>query len=397
MNKKLIYLDNASNCRMRKEVIKVYKKFIKKKNYSNPSSFHFFGRKSKSYIEISREKISKIINCDPSEIYFTSGGTEGNNLIIKSIIETFNIKNIITSKLEHLSVLNTIFYSKKIKNNIKIFFIKNDNFGNLNLKHFKKILNNTNTNTLVSIMYINNEIGNINNINKIGNIINNNNNNNIFFHSDFVQFIGHFKLNVKKILCNFFTASAHKFYGPFGIGFIYIKKNIILNNFINGGYQERGIRSGTENLYGILALCKALEINNKNFLKDKKKICFLKKKCINLLKKNILNIKFNGLSDNFKKSSFYILNIRLPIKDDLLHIKLDLKGIMISKGSTCNSNKISHVLKNIIKKNKIKKTTSIRISFSIFNNLLDIELFVYELKRIIINNYNNLIKYKKKK
>ncbi|WGH27561.1 MAG: aminotransferase class V-fold PLP-dependent enzyme [Candidatus Shikimatogenerans bostrichidophilus] len=392
MNKKFIYLDNASNCRMRKEVIKVYKKCIEKKNYSNPSSFHLFGRKSKYYIEISREKISKIINCDASEIYFTSGGTEGNNLIIKSIIETFNIKNIITSKLEHLSVLNTIIYNKK--KNIKIFFIKNDNLGNLNLKNFKKILNNIKTNTLVSIMYVNNEIGNINNINKIGNIINKNKNNKkIFFHSDFIQFVGHFKLNVKKILCDFFTASAHKFYGPFGIGFVYIKKNIILNNFINGGFQERGIRSGTENLYGILSLCKALEVNNKNFLKDKKKIIFLKKKCINLLKKNILNIKFNGLSNNLKKSSFYILNIRLPIKDDLLHIKLDLKKIMISKGSSCNLHKNSHVLKNIIKKKYIKKTTSIRISFSIFNSLLDIELFVYELKRIVYNNYNYLIKY----
>ncbi|WOX79213.1 cysteine desulfurase family protein [Candidatus Shikimatogenerans bostrichidophilus] len=385
MINKLIYLDSASNCRMRKEVRKIYKKYLDYKYFSNPSSFHYYGRKSKSFIEISREKISKIINCNPSEIYFTSSGTEGNNLIIKTVIETFKIKNIISSKLEHLSVLNTIL---ELKNKIKLFYLNNDNKGNLDLKQLKKILKKNNK-TLVSIMYVNNEIGNINNINKIGEICKKYN---AYFHSDCVQFIGHFKINLKNILCDFLTASAHKFYGPFGIGFIYIKKEINLNKFIIGGLQEKGIRAGTENIYSIISLYKALEINNKNYNKDKKKIKKLKKQCIKLLKKNIDNIKFNGLSNNFKKSSFYILNIRLPIKDDLLHIKLDLKGIMISKGSSCNIKNKSHVLKNILNKKELNNTTSIRISYSIYNSILDIKLFVYELKKIVDNYYNYLIK-----
>ncbi|WOX79080.1 cysteine desulfurase family protein [Candidatus Shikimatogenerans bostrichidophilus] len=384
MINKLIYLDSASNCRMRNEVINIYKKYLDYKYFSNPSSFHYYGRKSKSYIEISREKISKIINCNPSEIYFTSGGTEGNNLIIKSVIETFKIKNIISSKLEHLSVLNTIL---DIKKKIKKFYLKNDNKGNLDLKQLKKILKKNN-NTLVSIMYVNNEIGNINNIKKIGEICKRYN---AYFHSDCVQYIGHFKINLKKILCDFLTASSHKCYGPFGIGFIYIKKEIKLKKFIIGGLQEKGIRAGTENIYSILSLYKTLEINNKNYNKEKKKIKKLKIKCIKLLKKNIYNIKFNGLSNNLKKSSIYILNIRLPIKDDLLHIKLDLKGIMISKGSSCNIKNKSHVLKNILNKKELNTTTSIRISYSIYNSILDIKLFVYELRKIVDNYYNYLI------
>ncbi|WGH27048.1 MAG: aminotransferase class V-fold PLP-dependent enzyme [Candidatus Shikimatogenerans bostrichidophilus] len=388
MTNKFIYLDNASNCRMRKEVIKLYKKILVKKNYSNPLSFHTYGRKSKNYIEISREKISNIINCDPSEIFFTSGGTEGNIFIIKYIVKYLNIKYIITSKLEHLSVLNTIISIKK-KKKIKVFFIKNNNLGILNLKHLYKILKKIKKkkkNILVSIMYVNNEIGNINDINKIGYICKKNNS---FFHSDLVQFIGHFKLNVKNLLCDFFTSSAHKFYGPLGIGFIYIKKNI--NDKLNLN-KINNIILENKNLYGILGLYKALEISNNLFLKEKKKILKLKKYCIFLLKKNFFNIKFNGLSNNLKKSSFYILNIRLPIIDDLLHIKLDLKNIMISKSSSCNFINQSHVLKNILNKKSIRNTTSIRISFSIFNNIIDIELFIYELKKIIYNNSNYLIK-----
>ncbi|WGH25654.1 MAG: aminotransferase class V-fold PLP-dependent enzyme [Candidatus Shikimatogenerans bostrichidophilus] len=388
MNRSIINLDNASNSRMRKEIIKIYKKYIENKYLFNPSSFHFLGRKSKSYIEISREKISKIINCDPSEIIFTSGGTEGNNIIIRSVVETYNINYIISSKIEHLSVLNTILDINN-KKKINLFFIDNDKLGNLNLKKFKKKIKKIykKNRILVSIMYINNEIGNINNIYKIGKICKKYK---ILFHSDLVQFVGHYKINVKNLLCNFFTASAHKFYGPFGIGFIFIKKGFILNKFITGGNQEKGIRSGTENLYGIICLYKALELSKNNFLYEKKYISFLKKYCIFLLKQNINNIKFNGLSENMIKSSFYILNIRLPIKDDLLHIKLDLRGIIISKGSSCNKNNESHVIKNILNIKNLKNTTSIRISFSIYNKKKDIELFVYELKRMIINN--NLLK-----
>ncbi|WGH25566.1 MAG: aminotransferase class V-fold PLP-dependent enzyme [Candidatus Shikimatogenerans bostrichidophilus] len=381
----MIYLDNASNTIMRKEIKKIYKEVIDNKFLSNSSSFHKLGRKSRVYIEKAREIISKVLNCDPSEIVFTSGGTEGNNIIIKGIVHYYNIKYIISNKLEHVSVLNTIKFFKK---KVKIFFIENDKYGNINLKQLEKILkkinnrNNLNYKTLVTIMSINNEIGKINNIKKIGNLCIKYKS---LFHSDFVQLIGHYKVNIKKINCNYFTASAHKFYGPLGVGFIYIKKGYFLKKIILGGNQERGIRSGTENLYGIICMAKSLELSNKNYEKEKKYIIKIKKYCINLLKKNINNLEFNGESNKLKKSIYTILNIRLP-KDDLLHIKLDLKNIAISKGSSCYNYEVSHVIKNIINKKKRKKTTSIRISFSIFNKKSDIEIFIYELKRLTLNN-----------
>ncbi|MDH3004462.1 MAG: aminotransferase class V-fold PLP-dependent enzyme [Candidatus Shikimatogenerans sp. JK-2022] len=380
---KIINFDNSSNTRMRNEIINFYKKIISNSKLSNPSSFHLLGRYSKSYIEKSREGIAKLINCEPIEIIFTSSGTEGNNLLLRGIIKYYNIKYVISSKLEHLSIINTLKDIKKEKN-IKIIFLKNDKYGNLNIKQLKKIFkkkSNYYNNILVSIMYINNEIGNINNIKKIGILCKKYN---VLFHSDFVQYIGHYKLNINKIYCNYFTASAHKFYGPLGTGFIYIKKNYYLKTIITGGNQEQNIRSGTENLYGIICMYKALKIFNLKYKYEKKYILNLKKYCIFLLNKYIKNIKYNGLSSNLKKSSYNILNIRLPIKDELLHFKLDLKKIIISKGSSCYFNKKnSHVIKYILKKNIYKKTTSLRISFSIYNKKKDIYIFVKELKKII--------------
>ncbi|MDH3004645.1 MAG: aminotransferase class V-fold PLP-dependent enzyme [Candidatus Shikimatogenerans sp. JK-2022] len=381
----IINLDNASNTRMRKKIINIYKKIISDKYLSNPSSFHYLGRHTKSYIEISREKIANLINCNPLEIIFTSGGTEGNNLIIKSVIKYYKIKYIITSKLEHLSVLNTVKSLAK-EYNIKIIYVKNDKYGNLNYKDLNLIFKkktNYKYNILITIMYINNEIGNINNIKKIGILCQKYN---ILFHSDFVQYIGHYKVDVKNIFCNYFTVSAHKFYGPLGIGFVYIKKGFRLNRFITGGNQEQKIRSGTENLYGIICMYKSLKIAIKKNKDEKSYIIKLKKYCINLLNKNIKDIKYNGLSYHLKKSSYNILNIRLPIKDDLLHIKLDLKKIILSKGSSCYSHKKeSHVIKNILSKKVNRNTTSLRISFSIYNKKKDIYIFVKELKKIILS------------
>lgn len=391
MYKKIINLDNASNTIIRKKIKKVFFKILNNKFLSNPSSFHFLGRKSKYYIEISREKISKLINCNPEEILFTYGGTSGNNIIIKGVINYYNLKYIITSKLEHISVLKTILNFKK---KIKIIFLKNDKFGNLNLKQLENILKKKSEKKkyriLVSIMYINNEIGNINNIKKIGNLCLKYN---ALFHSDFVQFVGHYKLNVEKINCNFFSVSAHKFYGPLGIGFIFVKNGFFLEKFILGGNQEKGIISGSENIYGIICLYKALKISLQKLKKERKYILKLKKYCINLLKKNIKNIKYNGLSNKIKKSSYSILNLRLPIRDKLLHIKLDLQGIIVSKGSSCYNNKESHVIKNILKRKDLKETTSIRISFSFLNKKKDIKIFVKKLKKIIFKKYDKKFLY----
>ncbi|MDH3004743.1 MAG: aminotransferase class V-fold PLP-dependent enzyme [Candidatus Shikimatogenerans sp. JK-2022] len=382
--KKIIYLDNVSNTKMRKEVRKIYKKIIYNKYISNSSSFHFLGRKSKNIIELARNRISKIINSDPQEIIFTSSGSEGNYIIIKKIIKYYKIKNIITSKLEHFSILNLL---NNIKKKINIFYLKNDNLGNINIKDLKfkikRISKKKKNKILVTLMYINNEIGNINNIKKIGNICKLDN---VLFHSDFVQYIGHYPLNIKKIKCDFFTASAHKFYGPLGIGFIYVNKNLYIKNIIK--YENIiNIKLENKNIYGIVSMSKALEISNKNYKKEKQYILKLKKYCIKNLKKYIKNIKFNGLSYDIKKSIYNILNIRLPIKDDLLHIKLDLKGIIVSKGSSCYSNNNnSYVIKNLLNKKIIKRTTSLRVSFSIYNKKKEIKKFIKILKKLIYKN-----------
>ncbi|WGH24740.1 MAG: aminotransferase class V-fold PLP-dependent enzyme [Candidatus Shikimatogenerans bostrichidophilus] len=379
---KIINLDNASNTRMRKYVIKIYKNLLYDKYISNPSSFHYLGRHSKYYIEKSRKEISKLINCKSSEIIFTSSGTEANNLIIRSVINNYKIKYIITSKLEHLSVLETI---KIFNNRINIIYIGNDKLGNLNLNQLNFILKsktNYKYNILVSIMAINNEIGNINNIKFIGLLCKKYNS---LFHSDFIQFIGHYKVNVKKIYCHFFSASAHKFYGPLGIGFIYKKEGYNLKKYITGGSQEYQIRSGTENLYGIFCIYYALKLCYKNYIKEKRRILLLKKYTIKLLNKNIINVKYNGLSNNLKKSVYNILSIRLPVKDDLLHIKLDLMNIIVSTGSSCYSNnKKSYVLKNILNRYIYNNTTSLRISLGIYNNKSDIYIFVRKLKKILL-------------
>ncbi|WGH25089.1 MAG: aminotransferase class V-fold PLP-dependent enzyme [Candidatus Shikimatogenerans bostrichidophilus] len=307
-------------------------------------------------------------------------------------MKNYRIKYIISSKLEHLSIINILKNLKKDKKGyIQIIYIKNDSLGQLNLSILKKIIKkktNYNYNILISLMYINNEIGNINNIEKIYKL---SKKYKVLYHSDFVQYIGHYKLNFLRKKCDFFTASSHKFYGPLGVGFIYKSKKHNLKNFINGGNQEQNIRSGTENLYGIVGMSKALKIFYNKYENEKKYILKLKKYCIYLLKKYIDNIRFNGLSDNLKKSSYNILNIRLPFRDDLLHIKLDLKKIMISKGSSCYyQTNLSHVIKNILKKEEYKKTTSIRVSFSIYNKKEEIDYFVNILKKI---NYDKKISY----
>ncbi|WGH24557.1 MAG: aminotransferase class V-fold PLP-dependent enzyme [Candidatus Shikimatogenerans bostrichidophilus] len=377
-----IYLDNASNTKMRKIIIKIYKNLLYDKNISNPSSFHFLGRYSKYYIEKSREGISNLIKCKFSEIIFTSSGTEGNYIIISGAIKNYKIKYIITSRLEHLSVLNTL---ELFKEKIKIFYIDNDEFGNLNLNQLELILKNKTNykyNILVSIMAINNEIGNINNIELIGLLCKKYYS---LFHSDFIQYIGHYNVNMKKIYCHYFTASAHKFYGPLGIGFIYIKKGFEFKKSINIGILRNKIISDTDNLYGIVCVYYALKIFYKKYKKEKNKILKLKKYAIKLLNNKVKNIKYNGLSGDINRSSYNILNIRLPVKDDLLHVKLDLINIIVSIGSSCYSNKNkSYVLKYILRRNIYKNTTSLRISLGIYNKRKDIYIFVNKLKKLLL-------------
>ena len=382
MNK--IYFDNAATTEMSDKVISVIMDTMKN-NYGNPSSTHSFGRNSKSILELSRKFIAEKLNAKTSEIIFTSGGTESNNMIIKSVVEAQNIERIITTKIEHKAVLNSIESISKTKK-ISVEYLEVDNCGNPNIEQLKNILVKSDQMTLVSLMHINNEIGTIINLNEYGEICRSNN---ALFHSDTVQTIGHYDLDLSATTIDFITCSAHKFHGPKGVGFAYINNETIINPFIEGGSQERGYRGGTESIHNILGLKTAFEISYESLEKDSKKVSKIKEYFIHSILKNIPGTKINGNSDTHN-SSYTILNLCLPItkeKKTVLDFKLDLAGIACSSGSACQSgsSKPSHVLSEILSNSEMEKI-SLRFSFSKFNSLEEVDYVVTFLKDFINDN-----------
>lgn len=382
MNK--IYFDNAATTEMSDKVISVIMDTMKN-NYGNPSSTHSFGRNSKSILELSRKFIAEKLNAKTSEIIFTSGGTESNNMIIKSVVEAQNIERIITTKIEHKAVLNSIESISKTKK-ISVEYLEVDNCGNPNIEQLKNSLEKSDQMTLVSLMHINNEIGTIINLNEYGEICRSNN---ALFHSDTVQTIGHYDLDLSATTIDFITCSAHKFHGPKGVGFAYINNETIINPFIEGGSQERGYRGGTESIHNILGLKTAFEISYESLEKDSKKVSKIKEYFIHSILKNIPGTKINGNSDTHN-SSYTILNLCLPIpkeKKTVLDFKLDLAGIACSSGSACQSgsSKPSHVLSEILSNSEMEKI-SLRFSFSKFNSLDEVDYVVTFLKDFINDN-----------
>ena len=382
MNK--IYFDNAATTEMSDKVISVIMDTMKN-NYGNPSSTHSFGRNSKSILELSRKFIAEKLNAKTSEIIFTSGGTESNNMIIKSVVEAKNIERIITTKIEHKAVLNSIESISKTKK-ISVEYLEVDNCGNPNIEQLKNSLEKSDQMTLVSLMHINNEIGTIINLNEYGEICRSNN---ALFHSDTVQTIGHYDLDLSATTIDFITCSAHKFHGPKGVGFAYINNETIINPFIEGGSQERGYRGGTESIHNILGLKTAFEISYESLEKDSKKVSKIKEYFIHSILKNIPGTKINGNSDTHN-SSYTILNLCLPIpkeKKTVLDFKLDLAGIACSSGSACQSgsSKPSHVLSEILSNSEMEKI-SLRFSFSKFNSLEEVDYVVTFLKDFINDN-----------
>jgi cysteine desulfurase len=367
----MIYLDNAASTPIRQEVIQVMNDVLK--NYiGNPSSSHQLGRRNKAIIERSRISIASSIHALPSEIIFTSGGTEANNLVLRSAIRDLKVKRILSSPIEHKSVLETVLdiarYSK-----IVIELIKLEEKGSIDREDLERKLKNNSITTIVSLMHANNEIGNLSEIEEIGFLCKKYGS---YFHSDIVQTVGHYPMNVKNI--DFASASAHKFYGPRGIGFVFIRKGLFVNPFLTGGGQEKNLRSGTENICGIVGMAKALELAYSSLNEEKGKIETLKKYCISELKREIPEIKFNGLSDFLDKSLYTILNISIPIKNNILSFFLDLKGIAVSQGSACAPSR-SHVIEAVSGKDT---SSSLRISFGIFNKMKDIDALIEALIEI---------------
>jgi len=375
-----IYFDNAATTPMDTEVVKVITKTMAS-TFGNPSSTHQFGRVAKAKIEQARKEIAKLLNANSSEIIFTSGGSEADNLILINAVKNLGIKRIISSKIEHHAVLHTLEFLKE-EFHTEIIYLDVDKFGKINELQLEALLKNE-TPTLVSLMYINNEIGNKLDIQKIAEICKDNN---ALFHSDTVQAIGHYNIDLQQTPIDFITASAHKFHGPKGIGFAFIRKGFGIKPLLLGGAQEKGARAGTENVPSIVGMAFALKKSLANLDKEKAYITELKRYFIEQLLLHFNGIQFNGLSGDLKKSSYIITNVLFNKEMPMLLFQLDLKGIAVSGGSACQSgsNKGSHVLNEILSANDLLKP-SVRFSFSKFNTKDEIDRAITVLKELNVH------------
>jgi len=347
-----VYFDNAATTPINQEVIEIVAQTMNS-IYGNPSSTHQFGRSAKTLVEKSRKSIAKLLNCSASEIVFTAGGSEADNLILFNAVKNLNVKRIISTKIEHHAILHTLNSLEK-EYSIQIDYVDVNEKGEIDLEHLITILENSEVKTLVSLMQVNNEIGNILDVDKVISICKDQN---ALFHSDTVQGLTHLKIDLQKSPIDFIAASAHKFHGPKGVGFAVIKKGFGIQPILHGGEQERGARAGTENTHSIVGMEMALNIATKNYEKDKVYIINLKQYFIEQLQNNFENIQFNGLSNDLDKSAYHILNVRFEKEIPMLLFNLDLKSIAASGGSACQSgsNKGSHVLNAILNEVKLKK------------------------------------------
>ncbi|WP_411895645.1 cysteine desulfurase family protein [Winogradskyella sp. A2] len=378
---KSVYLDNAATTAIRPEVIDRMTEVLKE-NFGNASSTHSFGRSSKALLEQCRKNIASYFNVSASEIIFTSGGTEADNLALRSAVRDLGVNEIIISKIEHHAVLHT---AEQLKNEygVKLSFVDVDENGFVNYNHLEELLK-ASEKALVSLMHINNEIGNILDINRVANLCKSYG---ALFHTDTVQSVGHFKLDLDQIPVDFLAASAHKFHGPKGVGFCFIRKESGLKPLIFGGEQERGYRAGTESIHNIVGMDEALKMAYTNLEKEHKYVSDLKSYFISRLKQELPEISFNGGCGDLNKSTYTLVNICLPIapeKAPMLQFQLDLKGIACSKGSACQSgsSQQSHVLSTILNKADLIKP-SVRFSFSIFNTKEELDYVVEVLKNFV--------------
>ncbi len=379
-----VYFDSAATTKLRDEVVDKMTKILKE-NYGNPSSTHSYGRSSKSLIEQARKTVAGILNVKASEIVFTSGGTEADNLALNSAVRDLGVERIITSKVEHHAVLYTVNQLQECFD-VEIEYVKLDERGNVDLADLEDRLQNSEKKTLVSLMHVNNEIGNMLDLKQTAELVKSHN---ALFHSDTVQSIGHFNLDLNDIPVDFTAVSAHKFHGPKGVGFAFVRRNSGLKPLIFGGEQERGHRAGTEGVHNIVGLEESLKLAYSNLEEEKEYVSDLKRHFVDRLNEEIPGIKFNGECANFEKSTYTLINICLPVSPEkalMLLFQLDLKGIACSKGSACQSgsDQGSHVLNAFLPKEDLKKP-SLRFSFSRYNTKEEIDYVVKTLKEFIEN------------
>lgn len=378
-----IYLDNAATTPLDQAVIAEMTN-VMQNFYGNPSAIHAVGREVRTLVEKARKTVANLLNAAPSEIFFTSGGTEADNMAIRCGIAAYGIKHAITSKIEHHAVEQTL--ERMLKDGVidKLSFVEVDNKGNINYAHLEELLKN-NERSFVSLMHANNELGTLTDMDRIGDICEQYNG---IYHADTVQTMGHYAHDVSKLKAHFIVCAAHKLHGPKGVGFLYVKNTVKIPPMIYGGAQERNMRGGTENVYGIVGLAKALEIAYAEMEQHQQYIQGLKDYLKNKLVAEIPDVAFNGETD-VDKSLYTVLNVSFPEMDmaDMLLFNLDIHGICASGGSACSSgsNIGSHVLQGI---QADPNRPSVRFSFSKYTTTDELDYVVEKVKQVVKQNIN---------
>ena len=375
---KNIYLDNAATTPLAPEVLEEMLPFLTN-DFGNPSSSHSYGRKNKNSIELARKKIADFIGANSDEIVFTSGGTEADNMAIKCCVTDLDVQRIITSSIEHNAVVNSVEILNE-RYDIQADFVKLNEVAHVDLDHLETLLKSSNKKTLVSLMHANNELGNLLPIKEVSILCKKYG---ALFHSDTVQTMGHYKFDLKELDIDFITCAAHKFHGPKGVGFLYMNRKNKLGQFITGGSQERKHRGGTENVYGIIGLAKAMDLAFSDIDSHIKHVQTLKSYMISELLEIDSSIKFNG-DVNEKTSLYTVLNVCFPKKKNasLLYFILDLNGVAASEGSACSAGAItqSHVLKALPDNQECQ---SIRFSFSRYTTKEEIDFALQKIRELI--------------
>lgn len=372
-----IYFDNAATTALDPLVLEAMMPFFTEK-FGNPSSIYSYGRETRMAVETARKSVAKLLNANPAEIFFTSGGTESSNMAIQAAIKDLGCRHIITSKIEHHAVMHTVDYHDSL-DEVKVSYVKILPDGHVDLDDLEKLLAAAEEKILVTLMHANNEIGNMLDLHAVGNLCKLYN---AIFHSDTVQTVGHFPMDLRNTPIHFITGSAHKFHGPKGVGIIYINENVRIKPFVHGGSQERNMRAGTENIYGIVGFAKAFEMAMETYESDSAYIGTLKYYMHEQLKKHMPAVGFNG--DVLGKSLYTVLSVSFPKteKSEMILFNLDINKICASGGSACTSGADagSHVIRSV---NNNPNQLTVRFSFSKHNTKKEIDAVVQKLKDLV--------------
>lgn len=374
-----IYFDNAATTALSSEVLEAMMPYLNEK-FGNPSSVYSFGRETKMAIEQARKSVAKILHTSPGAIFFTSGGTESSNTAIQTAVRDLGCKHIITSPIEHHATLHCAEEVAKDRN-VSLRFVALKDNGHIDLAHLEQLLSAQTEKTLVTLMHANNEIGNLLDVSAVGALCAQYN---AIFHCDMVQTIGHYPVNLSELNVHFASAAGHKFHGPKGVGMLYIHPDIQIKPMIHGGAQERNMRAGTENLYGIVGFAKALEIATAHYHQDSEHVLGLKKYMLHKLQTEFEGIQTNG--DTLGNSLYTVLNVSFPKSDksELILFNLDMAGICVSGGSACSSGttSVSHVIKALYQE-KALHMVPLRFSFCKHNTQAEIDFVIDKLKELL--------------